>query len=46
MIKRKNKGKTMKILLAMTIKPSCFFMFYVFFYVFESPHCGFITKND
>ena len=31
MIKRKNKGKTMKILLAMTIKPTCFFMFYVFF---------------
>ena len=46
MIKRKNKGKTMKILLAMTIKPSCFFMFYVFSYVFESPHSGFITKND
>ena len=36
MIKRKNKGKPMEILLAMTIKPSCFFMFYVFFYVLKA----------
>ena len=36
MIKRKNKGKTMKILLAMTIKPPCFFMFYVFFYFLKA----------
>ena len=35
----------MKILLAMTIKPTCFFMFYVFFYVVESPQSGVITKR-
>ena len=45
MIKRKNKGKTMKILLAMTIKPPCFFMFYVFCYVFESPRSGYTERR-
>lgn len=35
----------MKILLSMTIKPPCFFMFSLFSYVFESPHSGFIAKT-